>query len=175
MTGAVDPRVFALSGFYAIDFWADKYLVAQVFFLLLICLVSLFFLGRALYRLFFFRKKNIQEEATERLNILKNQAISCQTKEEYKRLYYDLTHLIKWYVERSFFISVLSLTDDEAILCINNRLKDDEVMQNIRSIFQNALGIKYAQHHTLQEQVQQDIQKTTASVKKITLMLNEKK
>lgn len=173
MTSSIDPRVFALSGLSPVEFWSDHTLLMEVGFIALLIFLVLIVLGRLSYVYFFTRKKSYQEEALEKLELFAH--ISCTTKEEYKRLYYDLTALIKWYVERTLKVNVISLTDDEAIFCIEKKLKDDEVMQNIKLIFQNALGIKYAQHHILQEQVQLDIQKAKASVKKITPEIKEKK
>ena len=156
MTGLLsDPRVFAMCDPYAPNFFSDPYVVLEASVILLI-LVGIFSLVALYFCKWYFKKPvTLWGRAFEELDKIAQREV--KSKNDIKHSYYDLTDLIKWYVGNHFSISLISLTDDEAVSYLQRHLQDSFVVENIAEMFRTALGIKYARYETVYESLQQDI------------------
>lgn len=123
---------------YYQPFWRESW-----FLVLLIVVIGSSIIGLS-YWLYKKQKKEITKSASEiTLELLQQlQAKNITIPEQF---YSKLTRIIKWYVEQQYQLPVMSTTDDEFLnLLQKNKIVPEKVTQEIKTIFNGVVMIKFA-------------------------------
>ena len=136
---------------------------------------SLLFLALIIFFLIrYLRKKQKQKNilpwiwATEKLNQLKLD--QCETKSDIKKFYFDLTLIIKEYLNKRFDLDTVDKTDEELIIYLETKNFDDALLETIKNISKEALYIKFANEEALKVQAKKDLDSAYQLVKKTIIV-----
>lgn len=156
MSMSIDPRVLSICGIYTQSLTENRSAFIQFVSLILL---AVFFLFGSLWWLYRRRRKQAILHPWEKiiLDLQKIDLEAYQSKKEFKNLYYDLTRLVKWYVEHRFLWPVMVMTDAEFAQYLEGVNLDPKLVQKITPIFEHALGIKYADEQALRTHALDDV------------------
>ncbi|MFA5075058.1 MAG: hypothetical protein WC436_03045 [Candidatus Babeliales bacterium] len=142
-------------GYYYKPFWQTTYFKFFSFFLIFILVVL------ALYFIFkFFLKKRKKEFlpwewALQELN--KFDFAKFTSKKDYKKFYFDLTCILKKYLEKRFNWHIQDKTDEELVIFLKEKKFDGNLLSGIENLLQGALTIKFAGQDILKIQADKDL------------------
>ena len=80
-----------------------------------------------------------------------------ETKEEFKKFYFRISHIFKVFLQKQFVWDVLEKTDDELIKFLRAKTFDIKLIENLKSILEGSLLIKFANEQALKEQARKDL------------------
>jgi hypothetical protein len=155
-------KFYDIYDFIYIPFWKTKiFMIFAVTLLIIIFSIALFFLIRHI------KNKNKQlrvitpwEQAIAELKELDPK--NYQTKAEFKKFYFAITKIFKKYLKKQF--SIPPLTDEELISRLQKQTVggiiphfDKDIINNLKTILQGSLLIKFANEQALREQAQKDL------------------
>lgn len=142
-------------GYYYQPLWQNFYFKFLIFsFLFLILGLAIFFGFK------YFKKRKEKEVAAwdwaflelDKLNLEK-----CKTKNDFKIFYFDFTKIIKVYFYKLYAWQVLDKTDEELILFLKKEEFDSNLLQDLQTVFNDALFIKFAGQAALKPQAEKDL------------------
>lgn len=149
----VDLELYDIFDYYYIPFWQKTWFIISASVaagLLVVGLIAFFY-----YRS---RKKILAPWDWAYACIAKLDPNSCETQEDFKYLYYELTTIIKTYLARRYGWSTLEKTDEELMTLLEKKKFNTDLISLLKTITDNALGIKFANQSTLKSQANADIQ-----------------
>lgn len=161
----MDERgLYDIYGTWHIPFWQTNW-----FFLL--CLAGAALLG-AFFAWFVYRRycnKNLAftpyETAQRGLKKLENKPIT--NKADAQAVYFELTSLLKHYIQNSLGYQVIGLTDSELINFLSEHYFPAQAYAPLKDICSGCQHIKFAQESVLNEQIQQDLSKSFVILDKV--------
>jgi len=124
-------------------------------FILFIVMVLTFFVIK------FFIKKRIEKElsadfwalrALKKLNTEK-----LESKSDYKKFYFDLTFIIKKYLNKRYGWLTQDKTDDELLQFLKEKQFDSDLLQSLKAFISGALWVKFAGEDVLRIQAEKDL------------------
>lgn len=130
-------------------------------FLVFLCLV-LFSLAVFLYFRRKKRKITVWEWALKELSLLSPQ--KCTAKSEYKKFYFQLTGILKQYLNRRFGWHTENKTDDELLGYLQKQNFDSSLLSELSKTLQGASWIKFANEDALKNQAEADLKTVTMLV-----------
>lgn len=146
--------------FYSLPYWQTTW-----FKLVIIC-GSILIIGAFVY--WFMRRQKTKvtywQLALNRLQELSVEA--CENKHDFKKVYFDMTLIIKTYLEDRYQWKLLDKTDDELITYLQKKRFQPELLETMKKLFLGANLIKYADVSALKTQVEDDVASALSLVKK---------
>ncbi|MBD3231264.1 hypothetical protein GF322_01245 [Candidatus Dependentiae bacterium] len=135
--------------------------------LLLIGFLSALFI---VVRFFLARKKQVQllpwHWAFKSLNDLSLDNV--QSKVDFKNFYFELTSILKQYLNKRFGWDTIDKTDDELIQYLKIKNLDSNLLNIIQNIAQEAVWIKFANQDALKLQAKKDLDAAYQLIKQTT-------
>jgi hypothetical protein len=161
----MDERgLYDIYGTWHIPFWQTSW-----FFWLSITIGALVgaFFARILYRRYFNKNQELTpyESAQRGLKKLQNKLIT--NKADAQAVYFELTGLLKQYIQNSLGYQVIGLTDSELISFLSEHYFPAQAYAHLKDICNGCQHIKFAQENVLNEQIQQDIAKSFVIIDKV--------
>jgi hypothetical protein len=153
----------AQTDFYEIYDYFYQPLLEKTSFRILLALFVLAIIA-LIFILFFKRKKRpvaVWEWALKELSALKPER--CITKLEYKSFYFQLTGILKTYLNKRFSWQTEDKTDEELILYLQKQDFDSNLMEQLEKALHGASWVKFANEDALKKQAESDL-KTVISV-----------
>ncbi|KKQ32624.1 MAG: hypothetical protein US49_C0006G0075 [candidate division TM6 bacterium GW2011_GWF2_37_49] len=133
--------------------------------------LALVILGLSLISLMIFlylkRKKRqitVWEWAFKELALLNPQ--KCTAKPEYKKFYFQLTGILKAYLNRRFGWHTENKTDDELLGYLQKQNFDSIMLSELSKTLQGASWVKFANEDALKNQAETDLKTVKALVEK---------
>lgn len=139
-------------GYYYKPFWQSAYFKFSIIFLIFIFLLILI-----LYLFFKNKKKQILPWQWALQELEKFDFSKFNSKKDYKKFYFDLTCILKAYLEKRFDWSTKDKTDDELIVFLKEKKFDETLLSGIEKLLQGALTIKFAGQDILKFQAEKDL------------------
>ena len=102
------------------------------------------------------KKSSPWDQALQQLESLKNN--QWNTKEDLKRFYYSLTHIIKQYLKERFGWKTPAKTDEELITYLKERKFNETLLTSLQLLLERAVWIKFADQDILKTHAQKDLQ-----------------
>lgn len=81
----------------------------------------------------------------------------CKTKNDYKKMYFSLTQILKKYFNLRYQWQTEDKTDDELLLFLQVHNFEHTLLEQLKKIFSSALWIKFANEEALKSQACDDI------------------
>lgn len=91
---------------------------------------------------------------------------SYQTKDDFKIFYFTITSIIKNYFQQRFTFDITDKTDDESILYLKKKNFDSLIIEQLETVLQGSLLIKFANAKALREQAHKDLETIISIVEK---------
>ncbi len=150
----VEPRPYA--GLYAVRFpW-------KAFALILLAII----LSSALFVWWFSRRKRKEDEgspvrpywevARDRLKALKKS--SLVELGHFRKFYYDLTEILRYYIQHRFGIPAMEMTNTEFLMVLNRLDLPSDVKDRLRDLIRRSGPVKYAQESVSPEECYRDLE-----------------
>lgn len=139
-----------------VPFWQTtwfKYLCGSLIIVLL--LPILIIVCKRLYTWFRRKKYTAWEIAQMKLQALKKDSFA--NKEQGKRAYGAITAVLKEYLSQRYGWQVTTATDDELATYVQSSPLNEQLSQQIKTIFNGAVMIKFANQDAVESQVRDDI------------------
>lgn len=117
-------------------------------------LISIVFI---IYLFLIHRKKKTLlpwEWATKELQTLAVE--KCITKEDYKKIYFRMSSILKNYLHKRFFWATIDKTDDELIQYLEQQKFDPSLLEMLKPLLEGAQWIKFANEDVLRNQATKD-------------------
>ena len=95
------------------------------------------------------------EWALKELNRLELE--KCSNKKEYKIFYFDLTDIIKKYLNKRYSWDTQDKTDEELLVYLQDKKFDPVVLEKLSSLVDGALWVKFADEDALRIQIDKDL------------------
>lgn len=89
-----------------------------------------------------------------------------ETKEEFKKFYFDITELIKLYLQKRFNFNLMEKTDEELLKYLKDKSFDEENIYVIKNILDGSLLIKFANEQAIKENALKSLKETIELVKR---------
>lgn len=147
--------LYPIYGIIYVPFWQTKifYVISFIFCLLIVFFTGLFLFKR--YKLSRSFKKPAWDIALEELLQIKKQ---LEKKEILgKTFYFRLTWVFKRYLSDMYRFDVYGKTDEELLLYIEGSGLDQELVQDLRSIFEGNVTVKFANERAASEMMNRDL------------------
>ncbi len=142
-------------GYYHQPFWQNFYFKLFILsFLFLILGLFVFFIFKHFNKK---KKKELPAWDWAFLELDKLNLKKCKTKNDFKKFYFDLTKIIKIYFYKRYAWQVLDKTDEELILFLRKVEFDSNLLQDLQTVFNDALFIKFAGQDVLKPQAEKDL------------------
>lgn len=148
-------KFYEICDYYYKPFWETRSFKLITLSILAILLISItiFLIKR------FFKKAQIKvapwDWANNKLNSFTIKKLL--TKDDFKKFYFDLTDILKIYFHKRFDWQTKDKTDAELIKYLNENNLDKNIINDLRSLTESALLIKYASHEALKTQAEKDL------------------
>lgn len=98
---------------------------------------------------------SIYEQLLQKVADLKNQNLLA--KEQYHSYYFELTYLIRWFLEEEFKQPMLNKTNEESAAALTRMNINDHFKQPLKAIFENSILIKFAKQIADQKTAESDL------------------
>jgi len=138
--------------FYYVPVWRQSW-----FFVLVASLLSLIVVAVLLKIFFYYRSKRLTPWRWAIRKLDDFDPSSFETKEEYKKFYYNLTALMKEYFSLRFLWRSMDKTDVEFIEMAKANKLDSELVTTLDGIFSGAAWVKFANQTVLKTQAERDL------------------
>ncbi len=147
-------------GYHEVFFYQTIY-----FKLLLVLFCIIFFYG--VYYLFKKRKKRKKEPWDWALYKIAGINIeACETKKDFKKLYFDVTTILKQYFHKRYGWKTASKTDEELIAYLKKQKFDEKLLDELKKMLEGSVWIKFANQDVIKTQAQKDIKTSVAIIQK---------
>ena len=83
-----------------------------------------------------------------------------------KEFYAAISTILKGYFHDRFGYDVMGKTDDEVVEYLKNHHKDELIVEEIKTVLQGGIIIKFANAQAAQEQIEHDYMRTVAIIKR---------
>jgi hypothetical protein len=149
---------YDIYGYVHTPFWKTKIFITSM---LVISTILIALLSYVLYKQYKKRqaekKPELQpwQKAIEMLKKLTPE--KYETKEKFKKFYFQISHIFKSFLQEQFGWDVLEKTDDELINFLREKNFDENLVKNLKSILEGSLLIKFANEQALKEQARKDL------------------
>jgi len=159
----VDLEFYDIFDYYHIPFWQKTWFIvsASIVIFILITMTAYFVYTRL-------HKKKLSPWEWARKELARLNTDACTTQADYKKLYYQLTNIIKTYLARRYDWSTHAKTDDEIIEFLEKQKFDTDIIGMLKKITDDALWIKFANQSTLKSQADNDIQTVLVMIERTT-------
>ncbi len=158
MNGKIEPvEFYDIYEYYYRPLWQRAYF--KTFFILL-CILIIGVVAYFIFRYFSEKRRAKKllpwEWATGELQNLS--LAKCTTKKDYKKFYFDLTLIIKRYLNRRFHWNTEDKTDEELLKLLEENKFDTSLLEGLKNLVEGALWIKFADEEALKVQAERDLQ-----------------
>ena len=99
---------------------------------------------------------------------------SCENKKDYKLFYFELTSIVKQYLNRRFDWDTNTKTDDELLRYLQKLGFNKELLESLKKMLGGAVFVKFANEQVLKAQAKTDLEVAKTIVLKTKLVDNEK-
>ena len=145
-------QFFEIYDFYYVPFWQT------IYFKIILFPIILLVLGLIGLRFYLKRKRRMitaWQWATQELEKLSIDKLV--TKKDFKKFYFDLTSIIKTYLQKRYGWATQDKTDEELIEYLQKRNFDEILLKNLQTMLSGALWIKFANEDVLKTQSLKDL------------------
>jgi len=138
--------------FYYVSFWQTN------FFKIILFLIIFFILAFIFFKIFLKKKRKMLTawqwavQELEKLSVDK-----FVTKKDYKKFYFDLTSIIKIYLQKRYGWATQDKTDEELIEYLQKKNFDETLLKDLQQMLSGALWIKFANEDVLKTQSIKDL------------------
>jgi hypothetical protein len=128
--------LYDIYDFYQAPWWHSPIIIA--------CIIAAatVVLGLAIY--FYYRKKPLTHWEQALISLNRLDPSSFKHKQEFKQFYFELTNIIKPYLENRYGWKIAMLTDEELCIWLANEHPDSPCVQTFSAMQEHALLIKFA-------------------------------
>ncbi len=148
-------------GYIYVSFWQTfwgKFLIGSIFFA-----VITFFIFACFYIIRRRRACCTPEQVA--LAVLEGLEVRvCVSRGEFKSLYFDLTRVVKLYLQERFEIRTYDKTDCEIVVALGAAKHFKRVIDIVQVVLQGAQGVRFANEVALKKQVVRDIKRVNSLV-----------
>jgi hypothetical protein len=142
--------------YYYQPLWTTKPFKISILIIALTLLVTvIFFTVR-----YFIKKKQLAALFPWEWALVKLQKLlpqNCSTKNDFKKFYFELTFIIKNYLQKRYDWNTLDKTDQELIIYLENKNFDKPLLNNLKQMMEGAMEIKFANEYALKTQAETDL------------------
>lgn len=137
--------------FYQVPFWQTTWFAVSMAVLFVgICVLS--------YYLITLRRKRVLKPWQVALQKLQALSVDeCVTKQDFKKVYFEITVILKYYLQQRYGWNILDKTDDELVLYLTKQKFDELMLTGLTKLLSGATWIKYANQVALKTQVTTDL------------------
>lgn len=114
------------------------------------------------------RKKQLSPWAWALREIASISLEKCVKKSDFKKVYFQLTDILKQYFQKRYGWQTINKTDDELINYLTKQQFDYALLTELQKMFEGSLWVKFANQEMLKTQAQKDF-KTAVRVIEETL------
>ena len=119
----VDLEFYDIFDYYHVPFWQKSWFIISA------CIVAFVLITLATYFLYMrLHKKKLTAWEWARKELAGLNTNKCTTQQDYKKLYYRLTDIIKTYLARRYAWSTHEKTDDEIITFLEKQKFDTDII-----------------------------------------------
>ncbi len=146
------PEVFhEIYDFYEIPFWQTTWfsILTIVGAISLILLIVYFFMTR---------KKRVLpswEIAIQQLHKINIER--CINKHDFKKIYFEISTILKHYLQERFGWNIIDKTDDELMKYLQKNQFNTTLLESLKKLFLSSSFVKYADEVALKTQVEEDL------------------
>ena len=160
-----EQGLYDIYGTWHVPFWQTKAFYYGVGLIgLLILFASLYIIIKKLCSQK--RTKTSWDHALDELEQLrKNKVISAERGKEF---YFAVTDILKRYLQARFEYTTQGKTDEELLHYLEKSDFPRDLLTDLRTIFSGSTTIKFANVQALQEQIEQDLERSFSFIKKTT-------
>lgn len=137
--------------FYEIPYWQTTW------FKVVIALSAIIFIALVVYLIIRRKKRVIPAWDIALLQLNKITIDTCVTKHDFKKLYFEMSKILKQYLQERYNLKVIDKTDDELIAYLQKNNIDESLLEMLKKLFMGTSLIKYADEVALKTQVEQDL------------------
>lgn len=147
---------YDIYGYYYQPIWETKaFKITTIIIILLLVFMTTYLVIRH-----FVRKKKMfallpWQWAFDKLNILSQKNFT--TKNDFKKFYFELTDIIKGYLNKRYDWKTLDKTDNELITYLEIQKFDKTLLLNLRKLTEGAIWVKFANEAALKTQAESDL------------------
>jgi len=143
----------------------------------LLIVASILLISYLLIKKYYARKKKrvipVWQQALQELVLLQEQEVLLP--ECSKKFYGLLTFIFKSYLQEKRNLPLVGKTDAEVIAFLQKRTDiDRELLKHIETVFTGSVGIKFANERAMQEQIENDLNRSIAIIEKMQQQENER-
>lgn len=152
-------------GLWHVPFWQTREFRMAIYLCLGLLVVCILIVGIIKYRAYRKRKKlPLWDQALlELAQLKKDHKIDILHGKEF---YTTICAVLKKYFHGRFGYEVIGKTDDEVIEYLKNHYQDERMFEDIKSIFQGGVIIKFANAQAAQEQIEGDYSRAVAIIRR---------
>lgn len=137
--------------YYQIPFWQTTYFKVSVI-LILILIITL-----VVYLVLKKRKKAFSPWEWAQHKIKQLSLEKCTSKNDYKNFYFDLTLILKQYLNKRYSWDTEDKTDDELIEYLRKKGSKQELQDTLKKMLEGAVWIKFANDDVIKTQAEADL------------------
>ncbi|MFH1461828.1 MAG: hypothetical protein ABIF12_02700 [bacterium] len=142
-------------GYYSQPLWKNIYfkIFIILFFILLVGII-IFFVIKYINKK---KERKLFSWEWAYLQLNKIDIKSCESKNDFKKFYFDITEVIKNYFQKRYDWNVLDKTDEELIHFLILHKFDLILVKDLKSVFDDAQFIKFADQEAFRPQAEKDL------------------
>lgn len=164
----MEPKVNKIDFYDIYDYIYVPFYKTRFFIITVIILV---FLTLAVLTYFFIKKRKQKTIKIPTPSEIALQALSkfspqnYETKKEFKVFYFEITKIIKKYLQDRFKLDLIEKTDEELIAHLKAQSFEKSIIKKLEKVLQGSLLIKFANAQALREQAQTDLNTIVTVIK----------
>jgi hypothetical protein len=156
MDKSTSTDFYDIYGYYYQPIWETKgFKITFIVLILLIISITTYLVVRR----FIHKKKQLAllpwQWAFDKLNLLSQK--NSTTKNDFKKFYFELTDIIKIYLNKRYDWKTSDKTDNELITYLEIQKFDKNLLLNLRKLMDGAVWIKFANEDAIKNQVDIDL------------------
>lgn len=146
--------------FYEIPLWQT------LWFQIPIGIITLLLVGSIVYFILHRKKPKLSawEIARQQLSLINLER--CSNKQDFKKVYFDITTILKSYIQERYQWDIIDKTDDEMIAYLTKNEFNPELLEAIKKLLYGSSLVKYADEVALKTQVDVDLKLAFDFIKK---------
>ena len=143
----------------------------------ILIITGLMIVGAIIGYIFFKRRyrKKISAWQWALQEISKLSPAQCTTKKNLKDFYFNLTDIIKNYLDKRYDWKTLDKTDTELITLLKKKKFDEQLLKNLQKMLSGAEWVKFANQDVIKTQVEADLKTAQKIIEKTTPLEDKRK